>query len=240
MSCYIFEVLGAKLPENRFIYTVPDTNGTVYPYSALTLTKVIVPVGAEFRRVQNSLKLRDDSLQIQPEDGQPFIVVDDLPTLIWLTDVLPLVKKYPIKLPKQLMTSGDVNQLDSMDLSQNLSEFRSPDPEASPDNLTNQVEFLTKVVETLLRRQYELYNGLTCPEKLPTEGKEVEVVPFSQIQELIKAGKIKEFRLDPMLQPFAGSNRGKNRMLTFVDNDDHFYLVRANYDQTNNKIGQPK
>lgn len=110
---------------------------------------------------------------------------------------------------------------------------------AEVDNLKNTLDYLKNALVALNRRLYQL-SPVNLPNKLIYDGKLRDVVPFDFIQSKINNDEVDTFVLVPELQPFAGSHRNNNRMLTFKLKNGDIYHVRAEYDPKSNKITESK
>lgn len=107
------------------------------------------------------------------------------------------------------------------------------------EELKADVEDLKQILEALTRRIYQLY-----PVKIPhaiRDGKSLQpIVPFEDIVTKMNEGKIEKHELNPLLQPYAGSHRSNNRLVTFIEKDGGVCHVRVDYDQQNGNINPPK
>lgn len=107
-----------------------------------------------------------------------------------------------------------------------------------PDmKLKDRLSYVEALLEAHLRREYRLYNNWTLPDKLPIEGQLISLTSFDVIQDKMGKGEIERFELNPVHQPFAGSTRTANRILTFHSKSGEKYLVNASYDPKTNQIG---
>lgn len=93
-------------------------------------------------------------------------------------------------------------------------------------------------MEALTRRLYKIY-PVDLPKEIEFDGKMCKVLSVAEIKEKLDAGEIERMLLAPLLQAYAGSYRGDNRLLTFYTKDGSIYHVRASYNVTNNKFDEP-
>jgi hypothetical protein len=127
----------------------------------------------------------------------------------------------------------------SLSVEKTLESIGSPATNYTAMDLTDRLVFLEKLVETFLRREYKIYAGISCPDRFTVGSQSVPLTPFADIQTLMAKGEISRFELNPMFQPFAGSQRTLNRFLTFYDKKGTPYVTKASYDVATNNLGPP-
>lgn len=98
---------------------------------------------------------------------------------------------------------------------------------------------LRTILEKITRRLYKIY-PVSMPEEIKIGDQMGKVIAVSEIQKKMGNGEIDRMILDPLLQAYAGSHRGDNRLLTFYAKDGNIYHVRAKYDIKNNRFDEPE
>ncbi len=97
---------------------------------------------------------------------------------------------------------------------------------------------LRSIVKALNQRIYQIY-PVDLPTSIRVDKKQTPVVSLDEITKKTNEGKIERWVLDPMLQPYAGSHRSHNRLLTFYEKDGSVCHVRAEYDAKTSRINPP-
>lgn len=186
----------------------------------------------------------------------------NLPSSIKATaacEAVPVVAAVPAVVLPPLSQTSMPQQYDDVNLNTPIRAMKSPSPriskpKASADAVTInkssvtdqeieklkiEVAELRSIVKVFLQRNYQLY-PIEMPEQLRLDNISGPVVKLEEINKKMANKEIADMKLDPLLQPYAGSNRGNNRLLTFIAKDGKLYHVRASYDPKNNKIDEPK
>lgn len=105
--------------------------------------------------------------------------------------------------------------------------------------LEQEVQDLKSILKALNQRIYQIY-PVDLPTSIRVDKKQIPVISLEEITKKMNEGKIERYILDPLLQPYAGSHRSQNRLLTFYEKDGNVCHVRAEYDPKANKINPAK
>lgn len=105
--------------------------------------------------------------------------------------------------------------------------------------LQQKVDDLEKVVEAMNRRNYKIY-PVDMPTQFRVGNRMTPVIEVDEVKKKMANGEIVRVEFIPSFQPYAGSNRSNNRLLTFHGKDGSIYHVRADYDPKENQINPPK
>jgi hypothetical protein len=105
--------------------------------------------------------------------------------------------------------------------------------------LQQKIDDLEKVVEAMNRRNYKIY-PVDMPTQLRMGTRLTPVIDVDTAQKRVANGEIERVEFIPSFQPYAGSNRSNNRLITFYAKNGDVYHVRADYDPKENKINPPK
>ena len=221
MSVSLFEVKGSpeESSKDRFIYTLETKDGEIIPFSALTLQRLSIPPKAEFEKLTGSLPLKPGKGQIVLKKGFPYILSSPQGSRIawWLdgkfTPSGNFVEAYPLLIPRSLQINQDTQELvpysikyppyGMPNINDSVDDPGSPAPQIGT-SLPYDLAFLSALFEAYLRREYKLYQGITCPEKFHVNGQSLPLTPFPQIQNMMGRSEIERFEQNPMFQPFAG------------------------------------
>ena len=114
-------------------------------------------------------------------------------------------------------------------------------PDTDIQNIKQELADLKSSYRALTQRIYQIY-PVELPMSLKSDGASVKA-PVISVDELMKkmtANEVDSNFLDPILQPFAGSHRSNNRLISFKNKDGSYCHVRASYDPKTNKIDHPK
>jgi hypothetical protein len=106
------------------------------------------------------------------------------------------------------------------------------------EKLKVEVAELRSILRAFIQRNYQLY-PVDCPTSIRHENIYGPKVELSEIQEKMKKKEIERTVIEPLLQPYAGSHRGNNRMLTYYTKDGKICHVRAKYDPKTNSVNEP-
>lgn len=106
--------------------------------------------------------------------------------------------------------------------------------------LREEVKELRSIVESLIKRVYQIGYPINVPKEIKYDGKEGNVITFDEIQTKLQNNEVEKMEMVALLQPYAGSHRSSNRMLTFHTKDGETYHVRGSYDAKTNKLDPPK
>lgn len=87
--------------------------------------------------------------------------------------------------------------------------------------------------DALLKQLYGI--PVELPPSLNLNGLEIPVISFSELPAL----RIVGFRLDPLLQPWAGPPSSPNRIITLILQDGRSALIKARYDADRNELHPP-
>ena len=120
--------------------------------------------------------------------------------------------------------------------------------QSEQSNKNNQIGEIKKdiaqlfdVLEALIKR---IYGGYMYPviRKTPLriEGRELEKMSVEDYNKLSAEGKFDRVLFDAILQPYAGSQRNDNRILTVYDKNGGAFYVECNYDPKTQKVGPCK
>lgn len=211
MSISIFEVSPFQSSEDRFIYCLDDKDKNTNYFSATTLKRVTLPEDSKFSKVEGCLNLKN------PE-GIPGIVFNPNPKLVW--------SPIQIKVPQSVSIEPGTDILPENVLEDHLQERMKL--------LEQKVELLEKSLTAYLLREYNLYSkfkDISCPTEFTVKDKRLGLTPYSDIQDK----SLDRMELNPLFQPFFGSPRSVNRVLTYYDKDEP-YLVKAQYDAVKDHI----
>ncbi|MEM3858080.1 MAG: hypothetical protein QW478_01595 [Candidatus Micrarchaeaceae archaeon] len=127
-------------------------------------------------------------------------------------------------------------------------KMKSPSPRKKEDNekweadlqsLKRDVEQLKEIITIINQRLYRLY-PVNIPNFLQTKNGLAPLISVEEINKKIQNNEIEKCELDPLLQPYAGSHRSNNRLLTYTSKNGEIYCVRAEYNPSNNQISNPK
>ena len=102
-----------------------------------------------------------------------------------------------------------------------------------------EVAELRSMLKALTQRIYQLY-PVEMPQELRYNNKIGPVIPFEDIKKKMADNQITGMVVEPLFQPYGGSHRGTNRILTFTDKEGKIYHVRADHDCKTNSINPPK
>jgi hypothetical protein len=105
--------------------------------------------------------------------------------------------------------------------------------------LREEVRELRSMLKAFVQRSYKMY-PVDCPSNLRIDNKLAPVISFEDAQAKLNKNEVERCVMDPLLQAYAGSNRGNNRLVTLFSKDGNIYHVRAEYDPKENKINPPK
>ena len=107
------------------------------------------------------------------------------------------------------------------------------------NDLESEAKDLRSILKALNGRIYGIY-----PVELPSEirigGKATPVVSYDEITNGLTKNEFERHFLDPLLQPYAGSHRSNNRLVTMERKDGSVCHVKADYDAKTAKINPPK
>lgn len=243
MLLTIFQVIPGD-GDDQFIYCFQLPCGKVLPFSVTTLKLANIPSNPTFKPVNGTLQVENN--QVKLFSGRPYIILNQV-KLVWAD--APPENSVEVLIPTTLTCKNGDTQLtpvfDPVVTPEPvvLDGLKSPDTIVSSssniiDDLNAKVTYLTSLVEAFLRREYKLY-PVTCPDRLPLDGNLVSPVTLEEIQKMMGNGEILRTEQDPMIQPFAGSQRTNNRYMTFVHKDGTKYLAKVNYDPKTNQMGPP-
>jgi hypothetical protein len=98
-----------------------------------------------------------------------------------------------------------------------------------------EVAELRSMLKALTQRIYQVY-PVEMPQELRYNGKIGPIIDFDTIQKMMSDNLITGMVVEPLFQPYGGSHRGTNRILTFTDKEGKIYHVRADHDAKTNNI----
>jgi hypothetical protein len=107
------------------------------------------------------------------------------------------------------------------------------------EKLKLEVIELRALLKAFMQRNYQLY-PVDSPNEFTIDGKTGPVIKLAEVQAKMANNEIERMILDPLLQPYAGSNRNTNRFLTFYEKNGNICHVRASYDPKTNALDNPK
>ena len=98
---------------------------------------------------------------------------------------------------------------------------------------------LYDIMEALTRRIYSMY---PVNRKTPIRIGNIEPQEMSvdEYQKLAVQNKIKNAEFPPLMQPYAGSHRSDNRIMTVHDLSGNMFYVNCNFDPKTNQLSAPK
>ena len=115
----------------------------------------------------------------------------------------------------------------------------SPEVTAEIKELKTEVTELRSMLKALTQRIYQVY-PVEMPQELRYNGKIGPIIDFDTIQKMMADQQISAMVVEPLFQPYGGSHRGTNRILTFTDKEGKIYHVRADHDNKTNNISKCK
>lgn len=107
------------------------------------------------------------------------------------------------------------------------------------EKLKNEIIEIRSIMKVFIQRTYQLY-PIEMPEQLRYENVSGPVIKLEEIKKKMADNEIERMVVEPFFQPYAGSNRNNNRLLTFFAKDGKIFHTRANYDPKNNIMDEPK
>jgi hypothetical protein len=147
----------------------------------------------------------------------------------------------PVSRPAASESPGERARSPSPRQSRPLSPEKEPTDEQEERLrfLQQRVDDLEKIVEAMNRRSYKIY-PVDMPTQLRVGKRLTPVIEVDEAQKKVANGEIERVEFIPSFQPYAGSNRSNNRLITFYAKNGDIYHVRADYDPKENKINPPK
>jgi len=217
---------GRKLKSNGKI-SIPDmTKSTVSELVALDLPEP--DPGTIQRFVDMSFQGLEYPIENEPPESPKIMAKSPSPRLKVMAPELA---------PKQTLAPELALKQASEVPSTVLKELKELREEAA--DLRNEVTDLKSILKALNQRIYQIY-----PVDLPSQirmGKTMTpVFPFEKVKAKMDSGDFVRHALDPLLQPYAGSHRSQNRLITFHEKNGDVCHVRVDYDAKNNRINPPK
>lgn len=208
--------------------------------------------GQEYDTKENYWELRS----VHAEKSLPKLTIDKEPPAPTVPQLTAPTPSLPVRLtipfpevektlhkPTAVKTETHPDNTLYEQLQKEMAEIREQIRNRSASNednvLREDFSKLKNQMEALSRRLYKIY-PVDLPEEIEIEGKMGKVVTVVKIKEKLDKGEIERMILDPLLQAYAGSHRGDNRLLTFYAKDGNIYHVRANYNVKNNSFDEPK
>lgn len=104
-------------------------------------------------------------------------------------------------------------------------------------DLKTEVAELRSMLKALTQRIYQVY-PVEMPQELRYNGKIGPIIDFDVIQKMMSDNQIAGMVVEPLFQPYGGSHRGTNRILTFTDKEGKIYHVRADHNAKTNSINK--
>ena len=97
-----------------------------------------------------------------------------------------------------------------------------------PRNYIQQSNIIIEEPYEILKKTYKI-----LPDHLILNGLRVDVISFREIFDMLNQGQIERYIIDPLLQPWA---QEPYKIITLFNKNGMMYLVKAQYDQTTNRI----
>lgn len=125
-----------------------------------------------------------------------------------------------------------------------LSEIRSKCEEldrkvGENGDVRKDIDQIFDILDALIRRVYSLY-----PVKRKTDIRSGKILyqemTVPEYMKLVQDNKLKNKDFPALFQPYAGSHRSENRIMTVTDTSDKNYYVVCNFDVKTNKLTEPK
>ena len=80
-------------------------------------------------------------------------------------------------------------------------------------------------LETLMKQLYG--QPVTLPQFLIVNQLRVPFISFEEADRMLRAGEIRNYLMEPLVQPWAGPPTGPNRIITLIAKDGRSYLVKG-------------
>lgn len=119
-----------------------------------------------------------------------------------------------LKVPNRFNCKGEDKLSEQSALDRKLIQLVN-EQQKKLQGLERKVADLETSLGYLVKRVYAIY-PVDCPKTLFYEGKECPIIPYSEYEKYKTENKINKenVTLEPLFQPFAGSHRRNNRLIT--------------------------
>lgn len=156
-----------------------------------------------------------------------------------IADVRNVISKVHLKIPDLVHSNMTLESTSLVPLPLAGVPEEKPKVVAVPEMVSSELEELRAVVRALTQQLYQIL-PVDLPKTFRVDGKKAKMISFEELEKREKKGEIMDRVWDPMLQPFAGSHRSSDRMLTCYSQRGEIYLVPVRYDPKTGVMSAPK
>lgn len=200
------------------------TNSQITPFNGINMEEQVNKLHGKINEINNKMNsLEEENIKIKNENNVLHNKINEL--------------------MQSKKVSKEVSKEVEKDVKENTKEI---------GDIKNKLDITYYSLDTLIRKLYGFeVNTSPYPLKdgkyvLPAYGELHNIISYDDARKYINPAtskftpEVKSYELIPILQPFGGSYRRNNRMITIKLTDGKIYHIRAKYDNNTKQISPPQ